>query len=124
MHGGRISSCNAARRVVVCCAVALGLEVFAAFLQPFASWVPTVQVVLAATYVVAIYLTARRRIPKATRSGQSAMNVTGSCLSTNHNGCEQHVTCPCFCHDDHIKRMMAWPADAMNVGPFSVPARP
>jgi hypothetical protein len=124
MHGGRISSRNAARRVVAFCAVALGLEVLAAFLQPFASWIPTLQVVMAAAYVVAIYLTALHRIPKATRSVRSAMNVTGSCLSANHNHCEQHLACPCFCHDNHIKRMMAWPTDAMDAGPISVPAEP
>jgi hypothetical protein len=113
MHGGRISSRNASRRVVACCAVALGLEVLAAFMQPYASWIPTLQVGLAAAYVVAIYLTALHRIPKAARSGQSAMNVTGSCLGANHHGCEQHISCPCFCHDNHIKRMMAWPADVV-----------
>jgi hypothetical protein len=124
MHGGRISSRNAARRVVAFCTIALGLEVLAAFLQPFASWIPTLQVVLAAAYVVAIYLTARHRIPKATRSGQSAMKITGSCLSANHGGCEQHLSCPCFCHDDHIKRMIFWPTDAVNVTPITAPAQP
>ena len=104
--------------------MALGSEVVAAFLQPFASWIPTLQVVMAAAYVLAIYLIARHRIPKVARSGQSAMNVTGNCLSANHNGCEQHLSCPCFCHDNHIKRMMAWPADAVNAGPISAPAQP
>ena len=123
MHGGSTSSRSAARRVVAFCAIALGLEVVAAFLQPFANWIPTLQVVMAVAYVLAIYLIARHRIPKAARSARSAMNVTGSCLSANHNGCEQHLTCPCFCHDNHIKRMMAWPADAMVPGPISAPAQ-
>ncbi len=124
MHGGSSSSQRAARRVVAFCAIALGSEVIAAFLQPFASWIPTLQVVTAAAYVLAIYLIARHRIPRAARSGQSAMHVTGSCLSANHNGCEQHLRCPCFCHDNHIKRMMAWPADAVDAGPISAPAEP
>jgi hypothetical protein len=124
MHGGHISSSNAARRVVLFCTLALGLEVVAAFLQPFASWIPTFQVGMAAAFVAAIYLIARHRIPKAARSGQSVMKVTGSCLSANHDGCEQHLSCPCFCHDDHIKRMMAWPAGVVDARPISTPAQP
>jgi hypothetical protein len=109
---------------VAICAVALGMEVLAAFMQPFASWIPTLQVVMAAAYVLAIYLIALHRIPKVARSVQSAMNVTCSCLSANHNGCEQHLRCPCFCHDNHIKRMMAWPTGTVEAGPISAPAQP
>jgi hypothetical protein len=124
MHGGILSSRNAARRVIAFCAVALGLEVLAAFLQPFASWIPTLQVGMAAAYVVAIYLIARHRIPKALRPVHSVMKVTGSCLSANHASCEQHISCPCFCHDNHIKRMMAWPATATIARPISTTAQP
>lgn len=110
--------------MVAFCAIASGLEVIAAFLQPMASWIPTFQVAMAAAYVVAIYGIALLRIPKAARSMQRAMNITGSCLSANHDGCDQHLTCPCFCHDNHIKRMMAWPVDAVEAAPISAPAQP
>jgi hypothetical protein len=124
VYGGSISSRSAARRVVAFCAIALALEVVAAFLQPIASWMPTVQVALAAAYVAAIFGIALHRVPRAARSVQSAMKITGSCLSANHDGCGQHLACPCLCHDNHIKKMMAWPANEVLADPLSAPAQP
>jgi hypothetical protein len=124
MYGGNTSSSNAARRVVAFVAIALGLEVVAAFLQPLASWIPTVQIALGVAYVVAIYGVALKRVPQAARSFQSAMKITGSCLSANHGGCGHHLSCPCFCHDNHIKQMMARPAAVISTNPLSAPAQP
>jgi hypothetical protein len=110
--------------VVAFVATALTLEVIAAFLQPMASWIPTLQVALAAAAVAAIYGIARYRIPTAARSMKRIMSITGSCLSANHDGCGEHLACPCSCHDDHIKRMMAWPVTVVSFDPLSAPAQP
>ena len=118
MYGGTTSPNRAVQRVVALCGVALGLEVLAAFLQPFAHWIPQAQLAVATSYAVAIYFIARHRIPKAARHEQSPFKVTGSCLSANHHGCGQHCECPCYCHDNHIKRMMVWPASSIDAGPI------
>jgi hypothetical protein len=124
MYGGNTSSSSAARRVVAFVATALALEVIAAFLQPLASWIPTLQVAIAAGVVAAIYGVARYRIPTTARSMKSIMNITGSCLSANHDGCGKHLACPCLCHDNHIQQMMARPAHVVKIDPLSAPAQP
>jgi hypothetical protein len=93
----------------LCCIVFVA-EVCAAALLPGEGWIPRLQIVLAITYGLGIYCLARHRIPVATRQGQSIFKLTAYCICANHFRCSDHLTCPCGCHDNHIKRMMAWPA--------------
>lgn len=110
MYGGSISSRHASKRLVAFCGLVFGLEVAAAFLLPYSQWIPKLQIALAIGYALFIYTVARSRIPKAVRHQQSVFKLTVDCICANHVRCTDHLVCPCGCHDNHIKRMMAWPA--------------
>lgn len=98
--------------MVVFCVLVFGVEIGASFWRPYAAWIPTAQIAVAAAFGALVVWLARRRIPEAVRKQQSILNLTVNCIYTNHLRCTEHIACPCGCHDNHIKRMVAWPAPA------------
>ncbi len=98
--------------MITLCGLIFGLEIGAAFLRPYAAWIPTAQVAIGVTFAAGVVGAARRRIPHAVRKQQSILKLTVNCIYANHLRCLEHIECPCGCHDNHIKRMVAWPAPA------------
>ena len=94
--------------------LALGIEVVAASLQPMTTWIATVQVAIAVVGLSGVFFIARSRVPKAVRSVGSTLKLTGRCLSANHDGCGQHLTCPCHCHDHYISDLMVMPTRVID----------
>ena len=89
-----------------------GVEIGAIFWRPYSAWIPTAQLAVAVAFGAWVVSAAHRRIPQATRKQQSILKLTVNCICGNHLRCIEHIACPCGCHDNHIKRMVAWPAPA------------
>ena len=56
--------------------------------------------------VVSMFM-ARVRIPKQFRSFRAGMKVSLSCVHASHMRCDDHLHCPCACHDAVIYAAIA-----------------
>lgn len=50
---------------------------------------------------------ARLRMPKQLRSTKAAMRIALPCLVAHHENCDDHLQCPCKCHDMIIHTAIA-----------------
>lgn len=62
---------------------------------------------LAASAALVSTITARLRIPKQFRTLRAAMKVSLSCVHAGHMHCDDHLHCPCACHDAVIYAAIA-----------------
>lgn len=62
--------------------------------------------VAAAVAVVSIVV-ARHRIPKQFRSFGTSLKISLTCLHGSHVKCDDHLVCPCGCHDAVIYSAIA-----------------
>lgn len=61
-----------------------------------------------ALLVAGLGLTAARlRVPKQFRSLRASLRVSLTCVHGNHMHCDDHLHCPCSCHDTVIYSAIA-----------------
>ena len=56
--------------------------------------------------VVSIFV-ARLRMPKQFRGTVASMKISLTCLRARHMNCDDHLQCPCRCHDVVIHAAIA-----------------
>lgn len=59
------------------------------------------------TAAVVSLIVARRRMPKQFRGTVAATKISLTCLGARHMNCDDHLQCPCRCHDVVIHAAIA-----------------